>query len=475
MLNNIRKFSKTVFAKIILVIIIIPFVFWGMGGVFNTGNTNNIVKIDNQNISTQDFMDHLNDMRLDPDTIRDNIDNNLIEEILAGLISKVLLDMEIKNLDLQLSEKNLGRTIKNNKNFLDDDKKFSRVKYEKFLILNNIDAPSFEKRVYENELKKRLFNYISGGIKSPLFLTNQIFEEETKNIDVEVLALNGIYKSKKSFTKAEIVKFIDENKEILEVDYIDFSYVKLNPKNLTGSNEFSDLFFNKVDEIENKILNEESFESIVSQYKLKALSKKDYTHNSGDDIDKSIYSKRNETKTQLIDKDDFYLMYEIKSIKKVLPEINNNNFKNKVVNLIYEKNKYDFNKKLIEDINSKIFDNNSFIKLSNNKSTPIKKIKISSIQDDKTLTSDSIKLLYSLPINSFTLVTDDKNNIYLAKILKQYTSNIKKSSDEYNKYFIKSNVKIKENIYSSYDVLINGKYKVKINEKTIERVKNYFR
>ena len=91
MLNNIRNFSKTVFAKIILVIIIIPFVFWGMGGVFNTGNTNNIVKIDNQNISTQDFMDHLNDMRLDPDTIRDNIDNNLIEEILAGLISKVCL------------------------------------------------------------------------------------------------------------------------------------------------------------------------------------------------------------------------------------------------------------------------------------------------------------------------------------------------------------------------------------------------
>ena len=142
MLNNIRNFSKTVFAKIILVIIIIPFVFWGMGGVFNTGNTNNIVKIDNQNISTQDFMDHLNDMRLDPDTIRDNVDNNLIEEILAGLISKVLLDMEIKNLDLQLSEKNLGRTIKNNKNCVDDDKKFARVKYEKILILNNINGPS---------------------------------------------------------------------------------------------------------------------------------------------------------------------------------------------------------------------------------------------------------------------------------------------------------------------------------------------
>ena len=41
MLNSIRNFSKTWFAKILLVIIIIPFVFWGMGGVFSGGNTNN--------------------------------------------------------------------------------------------------------------------------------------------------------------------------------------------------------------------------------------------------------------------------------------------------------------------------------------------------------------------------------------------------------------------------------------------------
>ncbi len=475
MLNNIRNFSKTVFAKIILVIIIIPFVFWGMGGVFNTGNTNNIVKIDNQNISTQDFMDHLNAIRLDPDTIRDNIDNNLIEEILASLISKTLLDMEIKNLDLYLSEKNLGEKIKNNKNFLDENKKFSRVKYEKFLISNNIDAPSFEQRLYENELKKKLFNYISGGIKSPLFLTNQIFVEETKNIDIKFLELNNIYKSKSSFTNAELSKFIDENKEILEVDYIDFKYVKLDPKSLTGSNEFSDLFFAKIDEIENKLLNEESFESIVNQFNLEAYSENDYSSNSEDDIGEEIYNKRNENRAQLIDKEDFYLMYEIKNIKKILQSLNDDNFKNKVVNLLYEQNRYNYNKKLIEDINNKIFDNNSFIKLANDKSIKIKKIKLDSIQDDKKFTSDSVKLLYSLPINSFTLITDEKNNIYLANITKQYINNVKKNSDSYNNYFIKSNVKIKENIYSSYDVLINGKYKVKINEKTIERVKNYFR
>ena len=61
------------------------------------------------------------------------------------------------------------------------------------------------------------------------------------------------------------------------------------------------------------------------------------------------------------------------------------------------------------------------------------------------------------------------------KILKLYLNNIKKSSNEYKNYFIKSNVKIRDTIYISYDNLINDNYKVKVNEKTLQRVKNYFR
>ena len=78
MLNNIRNFSKTWFAKILLVIIVIPFVFWGMGGVFSGGNTNIIAKINNQSISTQDFMNHLNSSRITLETIKDNLNNNIL-------------------------------------------------------------------------------------------------------------------------------------------------------------------------------------------------------------------------------------------------------------------------------------------------------------------------------------------------------------------------------------------------------------
>ncbi len=46
---------------------------------------------------------------------------------------------------------------------------------------------------------------------------------------------------------------------------------------------------------------------------------------------------------------------------------------------------------------------------------------------------------------------------------------------EYKKYNDKSNNGIKNNMFSSYDLLLNKKYKVKINQKTLERVKNYYR
>ena len=75
--------------------------------------------------------------------------------------------------------------LKNIKNLMRiDNKKFSRVKYEKFLLENNLSASTFENSLKKQELKENLFNYISGGIKSPYFLKNKIYINET-TIDPE--------------------------------------------------------------------------------------------------------------------------------------------------------------------------------------------------------------------------------------------------------------------------------------------------
>lgn len=253
MIRNLRKFAKTGMAKVLMVIIIIPFVFWGMGGVFSSGSTNSMATINNYNISTQDFINYLNDAKLDPDTIKKNIDNNVLEELLGNLVSTTLIQMEIEDLNISIPDEILIEKIKNNKVFFDTQNKFSRTKYEKFLLSNNMVAPDFESRLKKSELQKNLFTYIGGGIKSPFFITNNMFKEQTKKLDIKFFNLNNIYKKKESFSNDEIESYVNENKEQLKNDYIDFSYLKLTSKNLAASDEFNDFFFEKIDEIENKI------------------------------------------------------------------------------------------------------------------------------------------------------------------------------------------------------------------------------
>ena len=151
MLNKLRNFTKTKLATVLIGIIIIPFVFWGMGGVFQGGNTNNIAKIKNVNISTEDFFNHIKSLGINEEIISKNIENDILKEILNDLLAKKFLELEIKKLGINLNDESLLLIIKNNKNFLDENKKFSRLKYEKFLLENNTAASEFEKRLRKRE------------------------------------------------------------------------------------------------------------------------------------------------------------------------------------------------------------------------------------------------------------------------------------------------------------------------------------
>ena len=59
MLGPIRKFSSSIYAKILMIIIIIPFVFWGMGSNFMGGSKNVIVVIDKEKYSSQAFFNFI--------------------------------------------------------------------------------------------------------------------------------------------------------------------------------------------------------------------------------------------------------------------------------------------------------------------------------------------------------------------------------------------------------------------------------
>ena len=473
MIGKLRGFSNSKLAGVLVGIIIIPFVFWGMGSVFSGGNANNVAKINNEIISSKDFINFVNDSRLTNEIIKANLDKNIIENILSELISEKLIEMEIKELNVKVSEEALANKIRSNAILLDENNKFSRVKYEKFLLENNLTASSFENSLRKQELKKNLFNYISGGIISPYFLKNKIYISENKKIELEFLDLDLVHD--KTATDIEVEEFIKNNQDLLKIDFIDAAYTKITPQNLVEIDEFNDEFFKKIDEIDNNILNGSNLNEISKIYNLKLDKISNFVLNdNSDEILEEIYSKRNQDKLQLIDKNDYYLIFEISNINKKIPNRSNKDFIKSVKKNVILKKKFEFNKELYEKIDEKLFNDDEFLKISKDKNN-IKAITLNSLNDINFFDPESVELIYTLPNKSFTLVTGETNKVYLTKIKDIYYSNIDKNDNNISEYSTKSNNDIINNIYTSYDLSLNTKYNVKIFNQTIERVKNYFR
>ena len=470
MLSKLRDFSKSKLAGVLIAIIIIPFVFWGMGSVFSGGNTNNVVKINNQKISTQDFIEHINTSNIDPDQLRKNLDKNVLEEILGQLISLNILKMEIQNLGIIKSDKSLSESIIKEKRFLDDDGKFSRIKYEKFLIENNVTAGEFERKIREGSLQKELFNYISGGIKSPNFITKSLFLDETKQVNIKYFNLDKHYKN--NFTDEEINEYINSNNDVLKRDYIDVSYTIITPNTLTDTDQYNARFFEIIDDIENEIANEVNFEQILTNYNLKIEKKENLYNDESESFINTIYSKRSEDRTQLIETEDFYVLYEITNIENKIPEINDKNFFESVKEKLRSRNKFDFNKNILKEIEEGKFNESDFNKLAEN--VKIKSALIKSVDDNSLFNIDSLKMLFTIPKGDFLLIVDNSNNIYLTKV-ENYQYNNFFSEEDKIKYEIQSNFKIQNEITNSYDLILNDKYKVEIYNNTLERLKNYFR
>ena len=473
MIETLKNFGgKKLGGLVLIAVIIIAFGFGGFGGGFSTNNQNNIAKINKTNVTTQDFMNYLNESGISQQAIRDNLDNNIIEELLSGLISTTLIDLEVKDLNLQITKLTVLKKIKENKNFLDENNIFQRTKYEKFLLSNNMSAPIFELQLKNRELQKHLFDFIGAGTITPKFLVEKKFEEENKSLELEYFEMANLYKKKEDYSDLEIQKFLDENKDQLKREYIDFKYVALNPKNLIGLEEFNQEFFDEIDNIENKISRGDSFESILEGINVIVNEVKEFAPSKTKKINEDkIYSKRS-SEVDLIENEDNFLLYTISSKYDRGPDLTDQTTKKEIQELIYQTGKFDKNRNILEKIQKKKFDNNKFREMGKYN---IEYITLESITDNEKFEANSVRMLYSLPVNSFTLVSDKDNKIYLVKLVSSKENIFNKNDENYLNFVNNENINNRKSILESYDQLLNTKYQVQLNQKTIDRVKNYFK
>tara|TARA_E500000178_G_C16802838_1_gene653247 strand:- start:36 stop:890 length:855 start_codon:yes stop_codon:yes gene_type:complete len=284
--------------------------------------------------------------------------------------------------------------------------------------------------------------------------------------------MEKLYKLKEDYSNQEIEAFIEENKEQLKREYIDFKYAILNPKNLVGVDEFNQEFFDEIDKIENLISQGSTFESILDSKDVKIIKVDGYAPSSESLTNDSLIYQNKSSKLDMVESGDNFLFYNIINSYEKIPDLNDNNIKNQLADIVYQNGKFAYNQKIFEEIQKKEMSNSRFINLGGE---DVQNIELNSISDNEKFDINSIKVLYSLPINSFTLVNDANDKIYLVKIVSSKYKSFNKSDDEYIQFVKNESAENRKSILQSYDQLLNEKYEVKLNQKTIDRVKNYFK
>ena len=482
MIASIGKFSKSFIAKVFVAIIALPFILWGMGDVFRSGNQNVIAEINETKISTKEFIAYLQAVNITREEIQDKGKEKIINEILTNYISEKIIFIETKEKGIQLTDSSLKEILVNDKEFQKDGK-FLRTKYEKFLLTKGFAAPEYEKSILTFETKGQLLSYYSGGIKLPKFLIDDLYKQENKSKHVSFIDLEKIY-SQKKIAETKIKDFYEKNKEFFKDKFITFRYLKLSPEILTGKKDFNEIYFKKIDEIENGILDGKNFENITSfgsknVKKVDSINSKKFKKN-GDlfQIDEKllgeVFGIQNLNTPSFISFENQFYIVEVLNEENSILDINNKSVKEtinkqiKIINLIEE------NASLIKKINNKKFGEKEMIELSKKHSVPIGKTEIKNIKDVSKFNDVLLKQIYNYGSDQIFIVTDyptAKKN-FLVKIDKEIDPIINPDSDFYKGYVKKANAHYISKVYKSYDSYINAIYKININEKVLERIIN---
>ena len=481
MLGAIRKFSSSIYAKILMIIIIIPFVFWGMGSNFVGGNKNIIVQIEEEKYPVQMFVDFIE--KINPSNNKIEIDQ--VENLLSAFIGEKLIEKEVEYFDVNLSDDSLSKLIKHQENFKRENR-FSRVEYEKFLLKNNLTAATFETNFSKHEKKQQLLNFIGGGILPSKYLINKAYDLINQKRNIEFINLDTIFKKKINFSEDQINTYFENNKNKYNETYKSIKLIELKPKKLIGVDEFNDTFFKKIDEIDYMIIEGRNMEEIEKKFNLEksrslSLNKSGKDINSklidnlSKDLIKNIFDVSESETVFLIENVEKYFLVKIIKTEEVQRGIKNKAVRNDVLSNLEIKTKRNLISEIVDKINKKNFIKSDFDKLSKNENVPIEKVTLKNRNDDKKLKKVLINQIYAYPEKKIIVVSDIAfSETLLVYIDKINHVTIEKKSDQYQEYFDLAKMKIIDELYDTYDDYIKKKYKIDVNYQALDAVKNHF-
>ena len=168
-------------------------------------------------------------------------------------------------------------------------------------------------------------------------------------------------------------------------------------------------------------------------------------------------------------------MTEVTKIENVKKGIEVDSVQKKILSELKSQKKRKIISEFIIKINQNKFTKLDFDNMTKDKNLIIKKIILKSKSDSSILKEDLVNQIYSYPEKRVFMIHDiNLTENYLVYVDKIEHVNIDPNSEEYRKYLNLTKTKITSRLFNSYDIYIKDKYKIDINKKALDAVKNYF-
>ena len=256
MLEQIRNRTQTTFAKVILVIIIIPFALFGIDSYLSSvGNVIHIASVNEELITAKSLQEAENQFKARQD---ESTDPKMFESVefkkavLDQLITTKLINQEIKNSGFYISNSQVGTYIAGMREFQKNGK-FSQDQYDEILKINNLSPKKFDDKIksdlgtqqVKDSLRKLSFvpkdkiqDLVNLAYQKRGVSIYELKQDDFKDkIDLSDSALKKVYEeSKSSFMRPDQVK----------IKFIIYSVAGIVPNIKVANKEVKDYFTNNI-------------------------------------------------------------------------------------------------------------------------------------------------------------------------------------------------------------------------------------
>lgn len=249
MLNSLRNASRTLAAKILLLLLVVSFGVWGVSASMVGGDNNTVIAVGDQTVTPQEFtfayQRQLSDMsrqfgtRLTTEQAKAfGIDRQVFGQLAAG----ASLDELASQMNLGLSEDRLAQLIAEDPAFQSVNGQFDRNIFRERLRTSGLREDDYINERSKVAVRTQIIDAVTGGFKAPSVLTEAMQQYRNEQRDIEYLMLSNANIGLIAPPKDDVLApWFEQNKARYRApEYRKFTYVKLESSDIADLSAVTD-------------------------------------------------------------------------------------------------------------------------------------------------------------------------------------------------------------------------------------------